>query len=320
MRPLRRLLRFISTTAIAVGALSTSGCVDSYHGTWMEFVLGRETHIPGDTPGAIGGRPPSGTHYEFWVVTGGRAFYLQSFEVTKQLDPDFPCFIEDAESKFPGLHTTMWYEKNLEDVLSDGNPTEPEGEQELGQIADAFVREERLFKVSGALKAVVGTDPTVTPAILTALANEVTVAAPITETDAASNARRLAICNAFFAEHPRYYVGQDKVFSLPLNGEFIGMVDGQDPRNSAPVGGAGFAVPVTFEKFDYLWLTWQFNDPQDARIPLYGPSTYGYHYMSGVPEHRTRRTINVRMQNEQFPAIGANVAVFPGIDQDNIQF
>ncbi len=316
---------------LAMSAMAAASCVEPYRGSWIEFVLGSNSHVPGDdNPGS--GKPPSGTHYEMWLSTGGRAFHLTSFRIVKQVEPDFPCFIEDENSRFPGLHTTMWVEKNLEEVTADGSTSEPEGEAELGQMADAIERESNMQRVSGQLKAIVAYDPAVTPQVLAALQAEVDAQAPITATDDAANARRTAVCEAFFAAHPHFYVANDKVYSLPLSGDWYGIVEGTDPRNNGPVGGAGVTVPVSFEHFDYLWINWQFDDPNDPRISgavvndqgdsqgPYGPSAYGYHYMTGTPQYRTRRVITVEAQNAQFSAINATFGIYTSIGNDDVHF
>jgi len=306
--------RGLSLASTALAACLAAGCVESFEGSWVEFTLGPNTHVPGDT-NLGNGKPPSGTHFEMWVVTAGRGFKMAEFSIVPELDPAFPCFIEEDDSKFPGLHTMQWVEKNLESVGGT-----PEGEGELGIIADANERERRIPLIFNQLKAVTSYDVTATPAVLTALSDEVAAMAPITDISDAASAKRRTICKKFFADHPNFYVGNDKVFALPLNGKFFGLVDGTDPRNAAPVGGSGFTVPVTAKEFDTLAINWQFNDPQDPRIQQFGPAPAGYHYMSGTPQYRTRRTINVPMRNQQFPEINGEVAMFPGIHEDDVQF
>jgi hypothetical protein len=312
---MRRLVRLIS---VAAAAALVGGCVEAYEGSWMEFQLGTGVTVPeGDFPGD--GQAPSGTHFEFWVVTNGNAFHLADFQVVPTVHRDAPCFIEDDESIYPGLHSTQIYERILDDVANPADPTPAQKDA----LADAFVRENNQALVEDGIKSVVSYDPDVDEATLTALE----MALPPREMrDEASNKMRLAVCTDFFKNHPLYYFGNDKIFSLPLSGVFYGMVAGQDPRNGAPLGGAGFSVPVTFEEFDELWLNWQFNDDNDPRIagdgtrPGYGPSVTGYHYMSGPPQKRTRGVINVPMVNRQFGSINGEVAIYPAIDEDDVHF
>lgn len=307
-----RTVHLIPVTALAL----TSACVESFSGSWMEFELGVGVHVPeGDFPG--NGQPPSGTHYEFWVVTGNNAFKMAEFQVVPVIDPAFPCFIEDEETRYPGLHSTMI----LDRVKADSNLANP-STAELGRLADAQVREENQGKVEAGLKAVVVYDSGVDPATLTALAASVPAKEMI---DDAANAQRRKICQDFYGAHPNFYVGNDRVYSLPLNGVFLGLVKGTNPINAAPVGGAGMASPVSLASFDELWVNWQFNDLNDPRIENfmgrgYGKSATGYHYLRGRPQKRTRDIINVPLTNAQFPSITAEVAIYPAIQDDDVHF
>ncbi len=345
MRLAWRTLRLVFVAALSAGA---SSCVQSYDGSWVEFALSSGTQLPADVGNVGNGQPPGNTHYEYWVATGPHAFKVAEFQVAKQFDSKFPCFIETGRAQYPGLHSSRFYDKVLEDALADGPVPD---QHEIDLLADADKRRKNQKDVEGVLKAVVGYDPGVTPQVLDELNKQIAQApAPITDMSADANARRLAICEAFFKAHPDYYVGGDKVFSLPLAGHWYGMVEGTDPRSNAPVGGAGFTVPFTFKEFDFLWMNWQFNDAHykadgkldtsagvknDPRITMrvtqmigsatvtqgpYGPSATGYHYMSGKPEIRTRRTINVDLQNQEFGAILGKMAIFPGINEDDATF
>jgi hypothetical protein len=330
-------LGFIAA-ALSVGA---GGCVESYDGSWVEFSLGAGTQLPADVAdGNMGfGQPPADTHFEFWVQTGNSSFKVAEFLVVSQFNSSFPCFIETGRAQYPGLHSTKYYDRLLEDALATGDPQTPDPD-EVNLLADADKRMKNMVVVEKGLKAVVGYDPSMTKEILTDLGTAVQNGASIDKTDDASNANRLKICQAFFDKHPDFYVGGDKVFSLPLAGHWYGMVEGSDPRSNAPVGGSGFTVPFTFKKFDHLFMNWQFNDahytangeldtsqPTDPRIlgtqaglGPYGPSWTGYYYMGGTPREATRRTINVDLKNQQFPSLNAKMAIFPAINEDDATF
>jgi hypothetical protein len=340
----RRVRLGILAAALSAGTL---GCVDAYDGSWVEFSLGGGTQLPSNEGNIGNGQPPANTHYEFWVETGPSAFKVAEFLVVKQFDSSFPCFIETGRTDYPGLHSTQYYNKLLEEALKTGDPTTPD-QDEVNRLADADKRMRNMALVEAGLKAVVGYDPKVTPEVLDALKSDVSMHAPITDTSPEANANRLKICNAFFAAHPDYYVGGDKVFSLPLAGHWYGMVESTDPRSNAPVGGSGFTVPFTFKKFDYFWMTWQFNqvtykpngeldesqpfdpliktsipvpgDTMNRKLGPFGPSATGYHYMSGAPREATRRTINVDLQNQQFRGINGKMAIFPAINEDDAIF
>lgn len=298
-------------------ALSTIACVDPFTGSHIEFTLGPGAHIPGDQMDGFG-RPPSGTHYEMWVVRDNVAFYLKSYRVVPVIDRAEPCFIDDDEATFPGLHSTMIFEKTMERYPPvDGQP--------VTHLADAERREANQALIETRLKAIVSHDEGVLEAEKLALEAELAAAGiEVTDIDDASNAARAEICKRFFAAHPTYYVGNDRVFALPISGLFYGMVDGSDPRNSAFVGGAGFDVEPTFPEFDALWVTWQFDDPADPRIGVaagqYQPSETGYHYMSGTPVERVRGVINVPLVNAYFGQINGEAAIYAGVDEDIVNF
>jgi hypothetical protein len=344
---MRLAWRTLRLSLVVASSVALFGCVEPYDGSWVEFSLGAGTHIPADVGNVGNGQPPGDTHYEYWVETGGNAFKVAEFLVSKQFDSQFPCFIEIGRGvQFPGLHSTQFYNKVLAVAVEDDPMPSME---EIDRLADAQKRMENQVNVERQLKAVVSYDPNVTPAVLDQLAQEIVANnAGADLIDDEANARRLEVCQRFFDAHPDYYVGNDKVFSLPITGHWYGMVEGADPRNNAPVGGAGFTVPFTFKQFDYFWMTWQFNsahynddgsldttqsvdprilnnvtrtiDGQTVSQGPYGPSFTGYHYMSGKPQMRTRRTINVDLQNQQFTGVNGKMAIFPGIDEDEAVF
>jgi len=341
MRLAWRTVRLGFTAAVICAGVTS--CVDAYDGSWVEFALKSSTQVPGNVGNIGNGQPPGDTHYEFWVATGSSAFKVAEFQVVKQFDSKFPCFIDTGRSEWPGLHSTKFYDKVLTEALKTGDPTTPD-QDEINRLADADKRRSNQGLVEQQLKAVVGYDPTVTSDVLSKLQADVTAHAPIDDISDPANANRLKICNAFFAAHPNFYVGGDKVFSLPLSGHWYGMVEGADPRSGAPVGGAGFTVPFTFKKFDYFWMNWQFNNAHykadghldttqtnDDRILTagthdmvklgpFGESATGYHYMSGKPREATRRTINVDLQNQNFSSIQGKMAIFPAINEDDATF
>jgi hypothetical protein len=302
--------------ALALAATSTS-CVEAFTGSFIEIVMAPSTHVPGQ--GNPEARPPEGTHYELWVTSGGGATRVFQFRIVNQVDLDFPCFVEDVEAKYPGLHSSSIFERVRDDELANpqgDNPNVNEGlsQAQVDRITDAQQREIRANQVAGGVKALVGYDPNTLPADLAELEMRVAMEAPIDRIDDESNARRTEICEQFFDEHPRFYVGFDSVFSLPLNGDWYGVVTGLDPRTGAPLGGAGFTVPYALEDFDQLQVRWNYDDPAMS------VSTNGTFYVGGPPIHRTRRTINVSMTNESFSALGGDIAIFPSLGEDDVVF
>lgn len=297
---------------VCLGALGLA-CIEPFQGSHIEFALGGAVHVPGDQGDGFG-RPPSNTHYEMWVVHDGYAYELKEFQIVPVIDREHPCFVEDDESPFPGLHSSKYLDKWIE-------VENPQPGDEVTNIADATQRMANMRLLEERLKAIVGHDPTVQADTVEELEQEMAAAGLGPEAiDDESNRRRKAKCEEFFANHPLHYVGNDRVFTLPHNGVFYGMVDGADPRNQAFVGGAGFDVDATFHEFDTLMINWQFNDPNDPRVMDFGPSPTGYHYMSGAPEYRTRRVVHVSMRNQVFSGINGNAAIYPGLDDDHVNF
>jgi hypothetical protein len=319
---------------LAAAALCTTSCVQVFEGSWIEVVFSNTTPLPGEGAGRT--RVPAGTHFELWATSGGGLRRIFQFRIVPQLDSTFPCFIENEEAKFPGLHITQIFERVNGDERMDpqgvAGTNDGLSQAQVDRITDAQRREERRVLVEGGVKAIVGYDPTVTPAVIADLRARVADQAEITDVSDAANAVRFNLCEEFFDEHPRFYVGFDSVFSLPLNGEWYGVVEGSDPRTSAPLGGAGWAVPANLENIDGLSVRWDFDDPntrtqpgvlcyfdqsEGAQCP---PSDIGYYYMSGEPRVLSRRALRVSMRNLNFTGPSAEVAIFPSLGEDEVQF
>src|SRR5688572_12794348 len=92
--------RILLGLALAVGAGS---CVQASDGSKVMLLLSSGVPTPGDDPSF--GRPPPGTHLAMWAQKDGRYILLTQFTLVPVIDIDFPCFMEDEESRFPGLHS-----------------------------------------------------------------------------------------------------------------------------------------------------------------------------------------------------------------------
>jgi len=112
----------------------------------------------------------------------------------------------------------------------------------------------------------------------------------------------------------------DKRLAIPINGVYFGVVEGRDPRNNGNLGGAAFDVPFNLEGTDALRLNWDFNDPNDTRRAMFGDSTVGYHYMSGLPTIRLRGVINFAMRHVDISANSGEIAVFTNVGEDEVNF
>jgi hypothetical protein len=336
---LRRLVRSCAPAIVGVWGvclLFGSGCVEPFGGSNIQFTLAGGVHIPG-TPADFG-RPPPGTHYQFYAtqtreLEDGRTieftFKVAEFEVLPLISRASPCFIEDDESRFPGLHSTQFAQKLREETGID-DPFNPPAGADDGDIIDiitADVRMNNLGRLEGGVKAVTNHSPASYPT---------GIPDPTNRSDAA-NAERRERCNAFWDANPTFYEGSDKVFTLPLNAAWLGAVDGADPRTSAFLGGVSLFVDSDLSQIDGLMINYQYDcTPADFRNPDIGPdacepqypdgfpdddkSDIGFHYMSGEAVDRTRGVINVPMSNRLFGQISGEAAIWFDLDHDDVQF
>jgi hypothetical protein len=287
-------------------------CVEPFDGSKLEILLRAGVQVPGDEdPGS--GRPPSDTHYELYAVRDDSAFLLHTFQVIPVIRQAEPCFMEDEQARFPGLHATQIARKLIEAAMVDGTVSD----DEAGVIAVAEDRLANLNLLEQRLKIIAFAEPGLTGAVVAQF--RATLPAPDLIDDA-SNANRLSLCRAFMRQHPGYYVGNDKTLAIPLAGRYEGVIEGTDPRNGAFLGGGSFDVEVNLASFDALRINWNFNDPADPRRAALPPSEIGWHYMSGKPVQRTRGVWNVPMQNRYFSPISGELTVWYDLAEDSVHF
>lgn len=408
---LRQLFRSSAPALLGIGLLFGTACVEPFGGSNIQFTLAGSVHVPG-TPSDFG-RPPPSTHYEFYsldIDSDGREFAVEiaEFDVRPVIERASPCFIEDEESIFPGLHSTRFVDKLAAEFgfnRGDFDAANPPAGMSPGDVIDyltAEVRENNQGRLQGAVKAVTShspaqygeedwvatTDPCETnidcavgdgqrcdqdstcldigdtcvddddcdgargetcnaggnceievfcceQAICAgdAMRTDTKFPPPYCLDDASSD-ERSALCEEFWAANPDRYEGSDLVFTLPLNGGWIGAVDGSDPRNNQFLGGAGLFVDANLEDIEGLLMNWQyncdvaeFNTDSNTCEPDY-PDTFedvdksviGFHYMSGTVQNKTRGVINVPMINRTFGTISGQAAIWFNLDDDDVQF
>jgi hypothetical protein len=351
---------------LASGLCSVAGCVDSFSGSNLQLTLSESVQVPGD--GGFG-RPPANTHYVFYavdfefetdedgnrvldangepVVARSYSFKVAEFEVVPAIDTANPCFMEDDEARYPGVHVNYALDRLAADLAAKYGVAEfkafdpPEGASP-GDVIDlltAEVRDRNLPSLQNTLKAIVSHQPVVLPAVAASCdagADDL-VPPPACFSDEA-NQQRKRVCERFLADNPDYYVGSDRVLTLPLNGTYFGMVDGADPRNNQFVGGAALFVDLNLRDVDAMLLNWQYNCAVDGAegfiakgrddcTPLYPAGTarperseIGYHYMSGRAERNVRRVISVPMSNSTFAQLTGEVAIYPDLGSDDVHF
>lgn len=301
-----------SKVSLSALLLCAGGCVDNFDGSKIELYLHGGVQVPGDNPSG-NGRPPSDTHYSIYVSKETAVFFIIDFDIRPVIDVGDPCFIEEEGSRFQGLHSTKIVQKLTEAAMADGNVSN----QEAGDIAAAQIRVANMGLLQSTLKAFTAHEAGLSNAIL---APDLAAVPPADAIDDATNAQRLAACKQIWSKHSGYYVGTDKVLTIPLNGTYYGLVEGTDPRNNAFLGGGSVTTKDSFPQFDAFRVNWAFNDPNDPRAANFPPSTIGYHYMAGAPIERVRGVINVTIENEDFSQIAGEVSIYTDLGEDDVQF
>ena len=138
--------------------------------------------------------------------------------------------------------------------------------------------------------------------------------------------RRLAICRSYWKEEPTYWEGSDKVYTLPLNGTYYGVVDGTNPKNNGTLSGAQFFCTSRLAHFDTFLMNWQYKDMDGDGEPDYPDgttdeekSTIGFHYMEGAPVHWTRGTTSISMANRIYNITG-ELNIIDSLGEDDVHF
>jgi len=129
-------------------------------------------------------------------------------------------------------------------------------------------------------------------------------------TDDASNKHRLEMCQSAWAADPNLWEGTDRVLVAPLAGTTYGLVDGMNPINLAPVGGAQLFVDEAVSTMDAFAIYWQTDDKADpGNLLLYG-----------TPTHPTRGVSHVHLTSAANPLLTADMAIFADLGQDDTHF
>jgi hypothetical protein len=245
----------------------------------------------------------------------GRLFELQRFEIHKIVDLTSPCFIDVGDHvPHPGLHVSQYAAVIGQDVgIPDlANPPATATDAAKTAAATAVQRQTDVALLAGAggIKAVTSAS-TSTYGAVGAACSDATGIPPPQCTDAVSNQRRLAACQAAWAADPDYYEGTDRILTSPLNGTAHGNVDGTNPINLAPVGGAQFFIDEVLDGFDGYAL----YEQTDAQT-----TPGGTLMLFGAPTTPTRGVIHVHMTNPAAPTLFADLAIFSNVGQDDVSF
>lgn len=342
---------------LIVSALAAGGCVEAFDGSNVQIDFNQGVHTntrPGGTPQED--QPPPNTHYELYaadvvyardadgnVQVGGDGnpiieqtflFEVVRFSIRSAIDRTSPCFIDIEADRFPGVHVTEHARAVRASVglgLTDDPTAAGLAREQIVDVLTADRRSQLLVDIEAELSAVVSHANFRYPAIDTVCsddpASDPLAIPPPSCIDAASNARRLSLCRTAWASDPDYYEGSDKVFTLPLNGHFFGMVEGENPINGGFVGGSGFFVRSNLVGVDAYTLNWQYDDLDrdgvpdfPATIPEGERSPTGVTYLRGEPVEVTRSTITVPLRHVSNASITATMAIFPNLASDDVNF
>ncbi|HTR50713.1 MAG TPA: hypothetical protein VMJ10_08405 [Kofleriaceae bacterium] len=313
-----------------VVALLAGGCVDDFKGSNVQFDLAATTPVQaaiGATPGP--NELPTNAYFMFYAYdTGtdaqgnsvGQLFHVQKLEIHHIVDLGSPCFIDvPPHVPWPGLHVSQFAAQTATLLGFGYSPTtgidlaNPPAGATMAQQIQAATAQQRMIDVAAlagpnGLAVISSASDATYPAVAPDCISP--GIPPPTCTDDAANARRLAACQAFWKQYPDYFEGTDRVLTAPLNGVTHGMVDGTNPVNQAPVGGAQFFVDSHLDSFTgYAIYTNTDGAPDPGTLLEFG-----------TPTMATRGVIHVFMTNAADPSIQANVAIFPDLDDDSSSF
>jgi hypothetical protein len=299
--------------------VALAGCVDGFRGSNVQVDFSFAT--PAQAPAGATPRPtqlPSNTHYRLYAIQerdgAEHAFEVQRFEIKPIIDVTSPCFIDVGDHvPFRGLHVTQ-YRAKLEEVtgITDvANPPATASEQDRIDVATAIQRQMNVTALAGdmGIKVVTSASAGEYPAIDADC--DGTGLPPRSCMDDASNARRLALCEAAWKADPALYEGTDRVLTAPLNGTTFGFVVGLNPINLAPIGGAQFFVEEALGDTDEYAIFFQTDGVED---------TLGTLLLNGRPGSPTRGVRHVHMTSPTSPNITADLAVFEDLGEDDTQF
>jgi len=263
------------------------------------------------------GELPANTHFTIYAVqqsaTEDRLFEIQRFEVHWLVDPTSPCFI-DVGAPHPGLHVTQFAAKIAQDtgITDIANPPATATAQQKILMATALQRMTNVAALGSAagIKAVTSASTAVYPAVAAGCTGPAGLIPPASCTDDASNQLRLTLCQAAWKADPNLFEGTDRVLTAPLGGVTRGTVDGLNPINHAPVGGAQFFVDNALDNIDAYAIYSQTD----------GMDTPGTQLLFGHPTMPTRGVRHVHLVSPATPAFTAEMAVFADLGQDDVQF
>jgi hypothetical protein len=307
------------TATIAIAA-AVGGCVDGFRGSNVQLDLSPATPVQAHVAGAMmAGELPANTHFTIYAIKEDadqdRLFALERFEIHRIVDPSSPCFIDVGDHvAHAGLHVASYATRIAEDtkIPDITNPPATATEDQKILMATAIQRMTNVAALGGAagIKVVTSASDATYPVVAAGCTGPADQIPPATCTDDASNRLRLTLCQQAWKADPRLFEGTDRVLTAPLGGETHGMVDGRNPINMAPVGGAQLFVDEALDDVDAYAIYTQTD----------GIDTPGTQLMFGRPTRQTRGVIHVHLASPSDPTVTAEMAVFADLAQDDVHF
>lgn len=269
----------VTTIANVVVMFAIGGCVEGFQGASVQIDLRNRTINPqsqavtgfefpvqagfGATPGP--NELPQNSYFTLYGIPdltapAANLVELKRFEVHRVVDLASPCFIDVGDNApFPGLHVTQYGAKVAEQhgftgSFSLANPPPGATERQKIEVATAAQRMQNIallardidpspaYQGRVGVRAVTSASSATYPAVAASCAGPDSEIPPPSCTDSGSNQRRLRLCQAAWDADPDLFEGTDRVLITPLSGTTHGMVDGENPVNEAPVGGATFVL------------------------------------------------------------------------------
>lgn len=305
--------------SLALALSLAPGCVEGFRGSNVQVDLAPSTPSQasaGATPGA--GELPANIHFRIYAIReatdGESLFEIQRFEIHKIVDLASPCFIDRGPNvPFPGLHVSQFQIQTAEVTGIDdvANPPPTATEAQKIDAATAIQRMRNIAALGGpaGLKVVSSASAGGYPAVDADCSGS--GLPPATCRDAASNARRLAQCEAAWRADPALFEGTDRVLTAPLNGTTFGMVVGVNPVTPVPVGGAAFFTDAALADVDEYAITYQTDGVAD-------PGTL---FLTGRPTVVTRGVHHVDLASPLNPTLyAAEMAIFANLGDDDVTF
>ena len=311
--------RLLVQTVVVAAALA--GCVDGFRGSNVQIDLPTampRQASPNTQPGV--NQIPADAHFSLWGIVDGEGrenlFELQRFEIHPIVDLISPCFIDVGEHvPYPGIHVSQYGARIAADTgIADVSMPPPGATEE--QKIDAATAVQRMANVAAlggptGIKVVTSASTSGYPGVAPDCTRVDGMIPPPTCADRDSNAQRLALCTAAWDEDPTLWEGTDRVLTSPLNGTTFGMVDGRNPVNLAPVGGAQWFIEEDVSGMDAFAVYWQMDGVDD-------PGTLLFY---GRPTTTTTRGVrHVDLVSPVNPTFTADLVVFPDLDEDTVHF